>query len=104
MFSGWLPPRYRGTRVIDGGYSDNIPILDEHTITVSPFCGSSDICPQDDYILNVLQVQIAGSSIEISKENLFRLTRVLMPPDPEVLSRYNTINYRNNRTHTSNIN
>ena len=28
IFSGWLPPRYRGTRVIDGGYSDNSPILD----------------------------------------------------------------------------
>ena len=104
VFSGWLPPRYRGTRVIgivyiflhsidhfplsDGGYSDNLPILDGHTITVSPFCGSSDICPQDDYILNVLQVQIAGSSIELSKENFFRLSRVLLPPDPEVLSRY----------------
>jgi len=88
IFSGWLPPRYRGTRVIDGGYSDNLPILDEQTITVSPFCGNSDICPQDDYILNVLQVQIAGSSMELSKENLFRLSRVLLPPDPEVLSKY----------------
>jgi len=88
IFSGWLPPRYRGTRVIDGGYSDNLPILDGQTITVSPFCGSSDICPQDDYMLNVLQVQIAGSSIELSKENLFRLSRVLLPPDPEVLSKY----------------
>ena len=28
VFSGWLPPRYRGTRVIDGGYSDNLPVLD----------------------------------------------------------------------------
>jgi hypothetical protein len=46
IFSGWLPPRYRGVRVIDGGYSDNLPILDGHTVTVSPFSGASDICPQ----------------------------------------------------------
>ena len=56
IFSGWLPPRYRGIRVIDGGYSDNLPVLDTNTVTVSPFCGNSDICPQDDYILTVLQV------------------------------------------------
>jgi len=88
IFSGWLPPRYRGIRVIDGGYSDNLPVLDTNTVTVSPFCGNSDICPQDDYILTVLQVQIAGTSIEMSKDNMIRLSRVLLPPDPEVLSRY----------------
>ena len=58
------------------------------TVTVSPFCGNSDICPQDDYILTVLQIQVAGTSIEMSKDNLIRLSRVLLPPDPEVLSRY----------------
>ena len=88
IFSGWLPPRYRGVRVIDGGYSDNSPILDSNTITVSPFCGNSDICPQDDYIFTILQLQVAGTSIEMSKDNLIRLSRVLLPPDPEVLSKY----------------
>lgn len=33
---------------MDGGYSDNLITLDENTITVSPFCGESDICPRDD--------------------------------------------------------
>jgi len=88
VFTGWVPPRYRGTRVIDGGYSDNLPILDGHTITVSPFCGSSDICPQDESIFSNLQVSIANCSIELSKENLMRMGRVLLPPDPEVLSHY----------------
>jgi len=89
IFSGFIPPRYRGTRVIDGGYSDNLPILDAHTITVSPFCGSSDICPQDDNLLHhILQVSVANTSIELSKENLMRMCRVLLPPHPEVLSRY----------------
>lgn len=46
-FSGILPPKFRGVRYIDGAFSDNLPILDENTITVSPFCGESDICPRD---------------------------------------------------------
>merc|ERR1719468_1072708 len=87
IFSGWLPPRYRGTRVIDGGYSDNLPVLDGNTITVSPFSGNSDICPQDDTAWKVFQVSVANTSIEISKENLYRLGNVLLPPHPEVLSR-----------------
>jgi hypothetical protein len=40
---------------MDGCYSDNLPILDENTITVSPFCGESDICPRDDTV-NLMQV------------------------------------------------
>lgn len=87
IFSGWLPPRYRGVRVIDGGYSDNLPILDGATITVSPFSGDSDICPQDDRAWRLLAVSVAKQSIEISRENLARLGRVLLPPAPEVLAK-----------------
>lgn len=47
IFSGLLPPRFHGIRYMDGGFSDNLPTLDENTITVSPFCGESDICPRD---------------------------------------------------------
>lgn len=47
FFSGLLPPRFHGIRYMDGGFSDNLPTLDENTITVSPFCGESDICPRD---------------------------------------------------------
>lgn len=32
---------------MDGGFSNNLPTLDESTITVSPFCGETDICPRD---------------------------------------------------------
>lgn len=47
IFSGFLPPKFHGIRYMDGGFSDNLPTLDENTITVSPFCGESDICPRD---------------------------------------------------------
>ena len=47
IFSGFIPPKFHGERYMDGGFSDNLPTLDENTITVSPFCGESDICPRD---------------------------------------------------------
>ena len=39
-------------------FNDNM-----QTVTVSPFCGNSDICPQDDYILTVLQIQVTSDSV-----------------------------------------
>lgn len=48
VFSGYIPPKFRGVSYMDGAFSDNLPVLDENTITVSPFCGESDICPRDD--------------------------------------------------------
>ena len=39
-------------------------------------------------MLSFSQVSIANCSIELSKENLMRLGRVLLPPDAEVLSSY----------------
>ena len=38
-------------------------IANLQTVTVSPFCGNSDICPQDDYILTVLQIQVTSDSV-----------------------------------------
>ena len=43
--------------MVDGGYSDNLPILNGQTITVSPFSGNSDICPLDDTAWKVFQVE-----------------------------------------------
>ena len=48
-----LPP----PPITDGGYSDNCPVLDSSTITVSPFAGTADICPQG---------QLPGSGIPLS--------------------------------------
>ncbi|XP_045105528.1 patatin-like phospholipase domain-containing protein 2 isoform X4 [Portunus trituberculatus] len=86
-FSGWAPVTFRGVRYADGGFSDNLPCLDPHTVTVSPFCGESDICPRDSSGPPVLQVNLANTSIELSKENLYRFARILFPPPPEVLSK-----------------
>jgi hypothetical protein len=34
-----------------------------------------------------VQVSVANTTIEISKENFYRLGKVLLPPEPEVLAR-----------------
>ncbi|XP_050679899.1 1-acylglycerol-3-phosphate O-acyltransferase Pnpla3-like isoform X2 [Leptidea sinapis] len=85
VFSGMLPPRFHGIRYMDGGFSDNLPVLDENTITVSPFCGESDICPRD-LSSQLFHVNLANTSIELSKQNMNRFARILFPPKPEVLS------------------
>ncbi|KAJ8725236.1 hypothetical protein PYW07_016194 [Mythimna separata] len=85
VFSGLLPPRFHGIRYMDGGFSDNLPVLDENTITVSPFCGESDICPRD-LSSQLFHVNLANTSIELSKQNMNRFARILFPPKPEVLS------------------
>lgn len=85
VFSGMLPPRFHGIRYMDGGFSDNLPVLDENTITVSPFCGESDICPRD-LSSQLFHVNVANTSIELSKQNMNRFARILFPPKPEVLS------------------
>ncbi|XP_049865606.1 1-acylglycerol-3-phosphate O-acyltransferase Pnpla3-like isoform X2 [Pectinophora gossypiella] len=85
VFSGMLPPRFHGIRYMDGGFSDNLPVLDENTITVSPFCGESDICPRD-LSSQLFHVNLANTSIELSKQNINRFARILFPPKPEVLS------------------
>lgn len=47
MYGGFVYPTFRGEIYIDGGASDNQPVIDSNTITVSPFSGESDICPAD---------------------------------------------------------
>ncbi|XP_076178967.1 brummer isoform X2 [Ptiloglossa arizonensis] len=85
LFSGLLPPRFHGIRYMDGGFSDNLPTLDENTITVSPFCGESDICPRD-ISSQLFHVNVANTSIELSRQNIYRFARILFPPNPEILS------------------
>jgi hypothetical protein len=131
VFSGLIPPRYRGSRVIgkkqnklktielrflvasssylfcisaclldiypyfisytylDGGYSNNLPKLDKDTITVSPFSGCADICPQTNDLENSLCVNLMPNTrVQLNKENFRRMFHVLLPPPPELVARY----------------
>lgn len=91
MMSGWFPPRFRGDLVLDGGYSDNLPVLGGPTITVSPFAGDASICPIDESqigsVLNLRLPQGSGASANISKDNLIKMGKAVVPPNTEGLQR-----------------
>lgn len=85
LYSGMVPPYFRGVRYVDGGLSDNIPQINSQTVTVSPFCGESDICPRDNSA-NFMHIHLANTSFQCSGYNLYRMSRALFPPHPEILS------------------
>eukprot|EP00070_Physeter_catodon_P024448 XP_023987528.1 patatin-like phospholipase domain-containing protein 2 isoform X2 [Physeter catodon] len=72
-------------RYVDGGISDNLPLYElKNTITVSPFSGESDICPQDSST-NIHEFRFTNTSIQFNLRNLYRLSKALFPPEPLVL-------------------
>ncbi|KAG8125668.1 putative Adipose triglyceride lipase protein, partial [Naja naja] len=72
-------------RYVDGGISDNLPQYElKNTITVSPFSGESDICPRDSST-NIHELRITNTSIQFNLRNLYRLSKALFPPEPQVL-------------------
>ncbi|XP_068141478.1 1-acylglycerol-3-phosphate O-acyltransferase Pnpla3-like isoform X1 [Drosophila tropicalis] len=86
-FSGILPPRWRGVRYVDGAFSNNLPILDENTVTVSPFSGESDICPRDQSSkLFQIHLNWANTSFQISRRNFHRLIHIILPAHTDFLS------------------
>ncbi|KAI6187596.1 PNPLA domain-containing protein [Aphelenchoides besseyi] len=87
FYSGWQPPIYRGEAYCDGGLSDNQPVYDVNTITVSPFSGESDICPSDEDSASILGVDFYNTSIRLTTQNLFRMFTTLFPPSLEICSK-----------------
>ncbi|CAB0017725.1 unnamed protein product [Nesidiocoris tenuis] len=87
VFSGLVPPKFRGVRYIDGMFTDNLPRLHDDTITVSPFSGESDICPRDDST-PFFHVNFSNTSIAMSLKNLYHFSTILWPPAPEVLAEF----------------
>ncbi|XP_028644589.1 1-acylglycerol-3-phosphate O-acyltransferase PNPLA3 isoform X2 [Grammomys surdaster] len=86
LFSGLIPPSFRGERYVDGGASNNVPVLDaKTTITVSPFYGEHDICPKVKST-NFFHVNITNLSLRLCTGNLHLLTRALFPPDVKVMA------------------
>ena len=55
---GLLPPRFKGSLVYDGFFTDNLPVFDSNTISVSPFAGNASICPKDDTFLSFLKINM----------------------------------------------
>ncbi|GAA6087127.1 patatin-like phospholipase domain-containing protein 2 [Tachysurus ichikawai] len=86
VYCGLIPPSLQGVRYVDGGITNNLPQYElKNTITVSPFSGESDICPRDYSSTNLHELRFTNTSIQFTLCNLYRVTRALFPPDPQVL-------------------
>ena len=79
MFSGYELPKFEGQKFLDGGFTNNLPILEESTITVSPFAGDIDICPNDDEDMSEkMKFPVFGQEkLTLSRKNFKRFNDAL---------------------------
>lgn len=68
---------------MDGIFTDNLPVFDEHTIRISCFSGGSEIAPFDRTKLEVLKGKFGGMSFYFNLANFSRAKRALFPPTPQ---------------------
>ncbi|XP_063053314.1 patatin-like phospholipase domain-containing protein 2 [Engraulis encrasicolus] len=95
VYCGLIPPTLQGVRYVDGGISDNLPHHHlKNTITVSPFSGESDICPRDDSSTNMHELRFTNTSIQFTLGNLYRVSRALFPPEPQMMKNLCKQGYR----------
>ncbi|XP_006980315.1 patatin-like phospholipase domain-containing protein 5 isoform X2 [Peromyscus maniculatus bairdii] len=88
LYCGTIPPAFRGERYIDGALSNNLPFSDAPTtITISPFHGTADICPQSNSG-SLYELTAFNASFQISTKNFFQGFISLIPPKPEVVADY----------------
>ncbi|OWK03810.1 hypothetical protein Celaphus_00013711, partial [Cervus elaphus hippelaphus] len=86
FYCGTIPPTFRGKRYIDGALSNNLPFADSPSaITVSPFHGTVDICPQS-CSASIHELNAFNASFQISTENFFLGITSLIPCSPEVMA------------------
>ena len=79
--------------VCDGGFSSNIPFgKDPNVITVSPFSGGCDICPQGESPV-VMVVHPVDQPLQLSMENLSRLLNSLNPSSWDYLEKLFHLGY-----------
>ncbi|XP_075408723.1 patatin-like phospholipase domain-containing protein 5 [Tenrec ecaudatus] len=86
FYCGVIPPEFRGERYVDGALSNNMPLEDKNsTITVAPFPGKQDICPQSP-LAGMHEFQVTRTRFQFYLKNIFRAYYAILPPSPEVLA------------------
>ena len=92
IFSGTAVPYFRGRKYVDGGLTNQLPILNFDTIKISPFSGRyKDICPEDTSKLNI---SAAHENIFINVENVQRGIEAITYQNDRKLSQYYELGYR----------
>lgn len=88
-FSGYEIPSYKNQSYLDGGFTNNQPILSDKTLRVSPFASRSHICPVDEpatYANIISTSRIGPEEVEVSTMNVKRLLKTFLPAeDLEIL-------------------
>lgn len=84
VWSGSKFPVFRGEKFIDGGFTNNLPVIQSSSITVSPFEAVVDICPKS---MNKKPhfVKIANEEVAVTFSNVSRFVSALFPPNAERL-------------------
>ncbi|XP_056589584.1 patatin-like phospholipase domain-containing protein 2 isoform X1 [Triplophysa dalaica] len=87
LYSGMIPPQYKGEHYMDGGFTNIQPFEDTSpTLTISPFAGEMDICPSDTST-TFCDVIIQQLSFHCSMPNLIRLLDAMFPRDWRILKK-----------------
>ena len=84
-FSGGSIPIYKGEKCIDGGFTSNQPKPIKPYLTISPFCSEADICPKDPTGSPGITVKVSDESLVLTRQNIHRLYRALIPYNLELL-------------------
>ncbi|XP_004700705.1 patatin-like phospholipase domain-containing protein 5 [Echinops telfairi] len=86
LYCGVIPPEFRGERYFDGAISNNMPLEDKKsTITVAPFPGKQDICPQSP-LAGMREPQTVRTKFQLYLRNALRVYYAIFPPSPEVVA------------------
>ncbi|XP_069060720.1 patatin-like phospholipase domain-containing protein 4 isoform X1 [Pleurodeles waltl] len=85
IYAGMRAVEYKGEKWIDGGFSNSLPVLPlGRTVTISPFSGRQDICPQDKGLLD-FYFKFTKQDVLLSPANLQRFNQALFPPNLETM-------------------
>ncbi|KAM9785609.1 patatin-like phospholipase domain-containing protein 4 [Neosynchiropus ocellatus] len=85
-YCGLQPPSFHGEHYVDGGFTSMQPVLPlpcSQTLTVSPFSGEADICPDDPPCL--LNMVVTGTTLKANVANGVRVFNALYPLALETL-------------------
>jgi len=90
FYSGFKLPENGEGWAFDGGFTDNLPILENgDNILVSPFAGkSADISPAlSDANAGLLDIVYRNTPFSVSTENFARISKTLIPPENKGLKK-----------------
>nr|XP_053656732.1 patatin-like phospholipase domain-containing protein 4 [Cherax quadricarinatus] len=93
LYSGFKFPLFRGTKYIDGCFTNNLPVIQQPAITISPFDSLTDICPKSNSKRPVY-VNISNEHLALTLANVVRLVQAMLPPPAEVLESLYLMGYR----------